>query len=135
MLTLLLQIAGASLLAISLLHFALPKRFAWSEELARLSLLNRQIFYVHTFFIAFIVAQMGVLFLFFPAALLEPSPLARLLAAGLWLFWFARAVIQFFVYSPALWRGKPFETFVHIAVSAFWLYLVGVLTWVLITIS
>jgi len=135
MLTLLLQFAGAALLALSLLHLVMPKRFAWSEELTRLSLLNRQIFYVHTFFIAFIVAQMGILFLFFPEALLEPSPLARLVTSGLCLFWLARAFIQFFVYSPALWRGKPFETFVHIAFSAFWLYLVGVLTWVLITIS
>ncbi len=135
MLTTLLQIAGAGLLALSLLHLVMPKRFAWREELARLSLLNRQIFYVHTFFIAFIVAQMGVLFLFFPAALLEPSPLARLVTSGLCLFWLARAFTQFFVYSPALWRGKPFETFVHIAFSAFWLYLVGVLLWVLITIS
>ena len=126
-----LQFAGALLLALSLLHVAMPKRFAWTEELARLSLLNRQIFWVHTFFIALVVAQMGALLLFFPEMLLDRTPLARVITIGLLVFWLARAFTQFFVYSPALWRGKPFETFMHIAFSAFWLYLVGALSWVL----
>ncbi len=129
-----LQFAGAVLIGLSLLHVAMPKRFAWSEELARLSLLNRQIFWVHTFFVALTVALMGVLLLFYPATVYERTPLARLVTTGLLIFWLARVFVQFFVYSPALWRGKPFETFVHIAFSLFWLYLVGVLACVLILI-
>ena len=131
MLILALRIGGTVLLGLSLLHAAMPKRFAWSEELARLSLLNRQIFWVHPFFIPLAVALMGVLLLFFPETLVDRTPLARLVTIGLLLFWLARAITQFFVYSPTLWRGKPFETFVHIAFSTFWLYLVGVLSWVL----
>jgi len=125
-----LQFAGAVLLGLSLLHVAMPKRFAWSEELARLSVLNRQIFWVHTFFVVLIVA----LLLFYPETLHERTSLARLVTTGLVIFWLARAFVQFFVYSPKLWRGKPFETFVHIAFSLFWLYLVGVLACVLILI-
>ena len=131
MMILALQFAGAVLLGLCLLHAAMPKRFSWAEELTRLSLLNRQIFWVHTFFIALMVGQMGVLFLFFPEMLLDRTPLARLVTIGLIVFWLARAFTQFFVYSPSLWRGKRFETFVHFAFGAFWLYLVGVLTWVL----
>ena len=36
-----------------------PRQFRWREELARLSLLNRQIFLVHTFFIVLVVTMMG----------------------------------------------------------------------------
>ncbi|MCX6607271.1 MAG: hypothetical protein NTV52_27315 [Acidobacteria bacterium] len=123
MLILALPIGGAVLLGLSLLHAAMPKRFAWSEELARLRLLNRQIFWVHTFFIALAVALMRML-LFFPQTLLDRTPLARLVTIGLLLFWLARAVTQFFVYSRTLWRGKPFETLViaRAALAAVWLY-------------
>ena len=30
---------------------------------------------------------------------------------------------KFFVYSPKLWLGKPFETIVHLIFSLFWIYL------------
>jgi hypothetical protein len=30
---------------------------------------------------------------------------------------------QFFGYSSQLWRGKPFETFAHIAFTLFWAWL------------
>ena len=43
--------AGLIFLGFGALHFFFPKRFLWREELSRLSLLNRQIFWVHCGFI------------------------------------------------------------------------------------
>ena len=56
-----LRIAGALLLGLAAFHFVLPRELNWDEELARLSLLNRQIFLVHTFFLALILTMMGIL--------------------------------------------------------------------------
>lgn len=41
------------------------------------------------------------------------------------MFWALRLFTQFFVYSPKLWRGKRFETVVHIAFSMLWTYATG----------
>jgi hypothetical protein len=120
-----LQVTGVGLLALSLLHLAFPKRFDWPQELARLSLLNRQIFLVHTLFIMVVVALMGIVMTWAPETLLERSKLGVWVAAGFTLFWGLRLVIQWFGYSRRLWWGKPLETAVHCLFTLAW----GWLTW------
>jgi hypothetical protein len=126
-----LRLAGAALLLLCLLHVFFPRRFRWKEELQALSLLNRQIFYVHTFFVGLILVMMGVPLVFEPRILLERTRLGAWVAAGFTVFWGLRLLIQWFGYSAALWRGKGFETMVHFAFTAFWAYLtgLGVLLW------
>jgi hypothetical protein len=104
------------------LHAAFARYFNWRHEFAAISLLNRQMMYVHTFFIAFTVLLMGLLGLT-SAAELTHTALGRKLALGLGCFWLARLLIQFFGYSTQLWRGKRFETLIHVAFSALWVYL------------
>jgi len=116
-----IKIAGALMVALALLHAVFPRRFRWKEELAPLSLLSRQIMYVHTFFIALTVLLMGALCIT-SAEELENTELGKRIAAGLALFWTVRLLIQFFGYSSALWKGKTFETTAHIFVSILWLY-------------
>jgi hypothetical protein len=123
--SLMIQIAGGLMIFLALLHIDFPRRFAWKEELARISLLNKQVMEVHTFFIAFIVLLMGVLSLT-SANLLATDVLGSRICWGLFAFWFARLVIQFAWYSPKLWRGKPFETSIHILFSLLWIFLSGV---------
>lgn len=117
-----LKIIGALLLVLSLLHLGFPHRFHWREELATLSLLNRQIMQVHTFFIGFTLFLMGLLCLFCAPDLVATA-LGKTICRGLGIFWSVRLLFQFFVYSPRLWRGKIFETGVHILFSLLWLYL------------
>lgn len=133
MLPLLLKFAGLLLIGLSLLHAFLGKRFNWDEELARLSLLNRQIFRVHCFFIALTVALMGVLALLYTEELVRPSPLGKVVAGGLALFWGTRLFFQWFVYDPALWKGHGFNTLMHVAFSALWIFLTGVFGWTFAT--
>ena len=119
----LLRISGVGLLGLFLLNFALPRKFNWREEMAHLSLINRRIFQVHAVFIAMILLMMGLLLVILPGALLKPDALARAVLIGLVAFWGARLVFQLFFYDSALWRGKRFETAVHVTFSTFWLIL------------
>jgi len=80
--------------------------------------------YVHTFFIAVIVLLSGLLCIFCAEDILSTA-LGRYLSFGLFIFWGLRLVFQFFVYSPLLWRGKRFETIVHVLFSVLWFYLAG----------
>lgn len=116
-----LKITGVIMVALAFLHLAFPGRFKWKDELNGLSLINRQLMYVHTFFIAFIVLLMGV-FCLYSAREIVHTPLGRQLAFGLAIFWAVRLVFQFFVYSADLWRGKRFETWVHVLFSLLWSY-------------
>ena len=117
-----LKIIGTLLILLSLLHFIFPRYFNWKQELASLSLANRQIMYVHTFFIAFVVFLMGVLCLTSSTDLLY-TQLGKRLSLSFGIFWTIRLYIQFFGYSSKLWRGKLFETTAHILFSALWIYL------------
>jgi hypothetical protein len=117
-----LKIVGASLLLLGGLHGLFPWRFHWRQELGRLSLLNRQIFIVHCLFIVLTLWMMGILALAFTDRLLDPTPLATPILAGLALFWLLRLVVQWAVYDHALWRGDRFNTLVHLAFTALWSY-------------
>jgi len=125
-----LRIIGVSMIALALVHIDFPRRFGWKTELAPLSLISRQLMQVHTFFIALVVLMVGVLCAFSAQELASPTPLAKTIAGGLAIFWAIRWVCQFFVYSPALWRGKPFETTMHVFFGLTWTYYVGVFAWV-----
>jgi len=105
------------------LNFFVPKRFNWAEELPRLSLLNRRIMQVHAIFIALILLMMGLLMVTMPHRLIAPDPLARAVVGGLLVFWAVRLWMQWFLYDAELWRGKPFETFMHFAFSGLWILL------------
>ena len=116
-----LKIIGVLFIGLSLIHLIFPKYFNWEEELSRLSLINKQMMVVHTFFIAFVVFLMGLLGLCFNEELVQ-TKLGKFICLGLGVFWSVRLLTQFFVYSSELWKGKTFETVVHVVFSCFWLY-------------
>lgn len=116
-----LKIVGSSCILLALVHLIFPSYFNWKQDLKDISLLNRQLMYVHTFFIATIVFLIGLLCVTSAEALVE-TQLGNRLALGLFIFWGLRLLFQFFVYSPTLWQGKTLETGVHILFSILWLY-------------
>lgn len=123
-----IKITGVILMVLALLHLIFPRYFNWEKELPALSLINRQMMVVHTFFIALIVFLMGLLCLSSADELIETS-LGKKIALGLGVFWSTRLFIQFFGYSADLWKGKAFETVVHILFSLLWAY-VSIVFWV-----
>jgi hypothetical protein len=115
------KIIGVLLIVLALVHLSFPAYFNWTTELTKLSLINRQMMQVHTFFIALTVLLMGLLCLSASRELTTTS-LGRKLSFGLGVFWLIRLLFQFFVYSPLLWKGKQCETVIHIFFSLTWMY-------------
>ena len=120
-----LKVIGILLMLLAVLHIGFPKYFNWKKELNNLSLINKQMMQIHTFFVAFFVFLVGVL-CFFSATEIITTPLGKKIAFGLGIFWVVRLVFQFFVYSSKLWKGKLFETIMHILFTFFWMYLTSV---------
>lgn len=116
------KIIGCIFVLLSFIHVAFPKHFNWDKELTALSLVNRQMMYVHTFFIAFTVLLMGLLCLTSSHELTQTG-LGKKVSLGLGIFWMFRLLIQFFGYSSELWKGKVFETVIHVIFSLLWIYL------------
>lgn len=116
-----IKISGVLFIALSLFHIFFPKRFGWKQELSVITLFTRQILYVHTFFIAFMLLLMGLLCVT-SAQELSQTILGERICLGLGVFWLTRLFFQMFVYSKKLWFGKKFETFIHIIFSFLWLY-------------
>ncbi len=117
-----LKIIGFLLIALALSHIIFPKYFNWKSELSSLSIMNRQLVYVHSFFIALMVLLMGILCVSSANDLISTN-FGKKISLGLAIFWTARFLIQLFGYSQKLWRGKKFETIVHIVFCFFWFYL------------
>ena len=116
-----LKIIGVLLMVLALLHVNFPRYFKWKVELSLVSHINRQMMYVHAFFIAFGVFLMGLL-CFTSATELATTTFGRRISLGLGIFWLTRLLIQFFGYSSLLWKGKTFETTVHVLFSVLWTY-------------
>ncbi len=116
-----LFITGYLLIFLAVIHSIFPKRFNWEEELSTVSLINRQMMYVHTLFIALVVLLIGLLCVTSSKDLIE-TVLGRRICIGFTIFWITRLIIQFFGYSSELWKGKTFETSVHIIFIFLWTY-------------
>jgi hypothetical protein len=116
-----IKIIGGLFILLAFLHVFFPKYFNWKQELGSLSLINRQMMYVHMFFIGFGVFLLGLLCLTSSEALLDTA-FGKRISLGLGIFWAARLYVQLFVYSPTLWKGRAFETMVHILLCLFWAY-------------
>ncbi len=116
-----LKLIGITMIVLGMVHAVFPRYFDWRNALSSLNLINRQLMYVHTFFIALVVVMMGALCLSSANDLIETG-LGNKISFGLFVFWFARLLIQFFGYSSTLWRGKRFETIVHVIFSILWTY-------------
>jgi hypothetical protein len=121
-----LRLVGFVMAALVAVNLAVPFRYRWREEAARMSLLNRQIFVAHAVFIVLTLALISALLLTSADALVEPTPLSRAVLAGLTIFWGLRMLMQWFFYSPAIWRGDRFHTAMHWVFSATWVYVTGV---------
>lgn len=117
-----IKIIGVLLILLSLVHFGFPRYFNWKEDLMKLSLINRQMMIVHTFFVALTVFLIG-LFCLTSSQDLIFTDLGKKVSLAFGVFWAIRLFIQFFGYSSVLWKGKKFETVMHVLFSILWTYL------------
>lgn len=115
-----LKIIGFCLIALGLVHAIFPRQFNWKQELSSLSIVNREMMYVHTFFIAFTLFLVGLL-CWTSATDLVGTTFGKRVSLGLGIFFFK-------TYRPVFWllikdlEGKALETTVHVLFSIFWTY-------------
>ncbi|MBS1560778.1 MAG: hypothetical protein JSS89_04170 [Bacteroidetes bacterium] len=116
-----LSIIGVMFVVLAVAHVGFPRYFRWSTELPRLSVINREMMVIHFVFIAIILLLMGLLCLTSASDLVH-TELGRRVSLGMGIFWLVRLAVQFFGYSSTLWRGKMFETSIHIVFALSWAY-------------
>jgi hypothetical protein len=126
-----LKLIGILLMILAFMHAIFPKYFNWKQELNSLSIINRQLMYVHSFFIALVILLMGILCFTSAPELIETS-LGKKVSLGLGIFWTTRLFIQFFGFSAKIWKGKTFETTIHILFSILWAYLSVIFTFIFV---
>ena len=117
-----LKIIGFILIALSLIHLTFPKKFNWKEEFKSVSLINKEMMYIHTFFIGLIILLNGLLCILCASDLINTN-LGKKISLGLFIFWCFRLLFQFIGYSSRLWKGKSFETIIHVLFTILWFYL------------
>ena len=126
-----LTITGVLLVSLGVLHVALPVLLRWNRELAAASMINREVSYVHCFFIGLACALWGLLPLTAGWLLLTPSPVTRLVLTGAVIFWACRLVIQLAVFNHHA-RESATWCALSIAGTALWFYLTAIWTWALL---
>lgn len=121
-----LRFSGLLLILLGVAHAGFGRRLNWKLDLAKLTLVNRQIFLVHCFYIALLLVMMGCLSLFLANSLLQPQPLPRAFLGGMTLIWSSRLFIQWRVFDQSLWRDDRFNRRIHYLFSLIWTYLMVV---------
>jgi SAM-dependent methyltransferase len=113
------------------LHF--HSRDTWLRCFARARLaihsefsITPQIVTAHNVFLILTLALLAMLLIVSGDTLLEPTRLGRAVLIGLTLVWGLRMLMQWWFYSPTLWRGHRLNTRVHYLFSAVWVYVTAV---------
>ena len=114
-----IQVAGAVQLAIGLANLPLAIRLQYRKNLAGVSEMVRQIFYVHATYIVLVVLGFAALSLLFPTDLASGRPLGRFLSTFLAIFWLLRVPIQLFYYPAEIRRQNRLADVVFIVAFAF----------------
>jgi hypothetical protein len=120
-----LAATGAVLVVLGVVHLVLPRALGWRGQLAALSGLNREVTYVHCYFIGLSCVLWGLLPLVSGPALLTPDPVTRAVLVGAVLFWGSRLVVQVGVFNRHA-RESASWCALSIAGTALWLYITGV---------
>ena len=125
-----LRVAAAGQWCVAGLNLFLPRLMRWREDLERLPLLAREVFYVHAWFISLTLTIFGMLTWRFAGEMAKGTDEAMAwITAGIAVFWGVRTVIQIGYYSPSHWRGKTGRTIVHVLL----LVIYGGLSWLYAT--
>ncbi len=109
-----LRIVAAAQLALAALSLCLPRILKWKPDIDRMSPLVRDVFEIHSWFIALTLVIWAVLTWKFAAEMAHsPTLMSRWLCSAIGIFWGVRCVLQWTHYDSAHWRGNPSRTVIH----------------------
>lgn len=115
----LLAIAGVVHILIAAANFPAAKVLDYRGQLARVSPMVREIFYVQIFYIELILVVQALLCWLFAEDLLGGSPLGRFWSGFLAIFWGLRLIIQFAFYDRAARREHPVVDRIMLAMQVY----------------
>src|SRR5688572_28425816 len=124
--TLLLILAGLGQLALAVGSLALPRILRWGDDTLKLRPLTRQVFWTYAAYVWVTNVCFGVLSTFAPGWLLDGSPLARVLAGYITVYWGARVVVQFFYFDRSAAPPGTFYKLAELALVALFIFLTAV---------
>jgi hypothetical protein len=127
-----LTVVGLLLVGLGAVHVVLPRALRWPSELVDASPLNREVSYVHCYFIGLACLLWGLLPLTAGPLLLEPNPITRLVLIGAVAFWASRFVIQLAVFNRHARESTQWRA-LSIAGTGLWLYLTVIWSCALLT--
>ncbi len=111
----LLKVCAGAQIAVAVLNLFLVRILRWRADLDRMSLLPRQVFMVHLWFISMTLFIFGALtWRFVDDFAAGTNAVTVWLAAAIALFWGVRTVLQITYYSRKHWLGQLPKTFAHI---------------------
>lgn len=93
----LILLAGAGQLGVLIASALVPLRLNWKEELAGLSRLHRQMYWVYGGYVVMAIVAFGVISLVNSAEIAEGGLLARSFCGYVAFFWGVRLLLQFFL--------------------------------------
>jgi hypothetical protein len=109
-----LILAATGQFCVAVLNLSLVRIMGWKEDLARVSLLVRQVFHIHVMFISLTLVIFAAVTLAFANEMSMGAGLIyRWVACSIGTFWAVRTVLQVTYYSSSHWRGIPSRTAVH----------------------
>ena len=113
-LELFLRIIAVAQMGLAVLSFFLPRILHWEADINRMSLLVREVFEIHAWFISLtLLIWGGLTWRFAPEMAKAPTELARWVCGAIAVFWGIRCVLQWLHYSAAHWKGIPSRTVIH----------------------
>jgi len=119
-----LRIIAVAQIVLAVLSLNLPRVLRWQPDIDRMSLLVREVFEIHSWFIALTLVIWGVLtWRFAPGFAVAPHEMARWLCAAIGIFWGIRCILQWTHYSSSHWRGNASRTWIH------WTLFLGYAAW------
>lgn len=104
--------------------FVAPKALNWTEELKRLSPLNRRIYIVIALAIMWVGLGSGAVVIIGAGEIASGSRLGAALCLFLSVFWGYRAGVQIFIYSK-IWMSGFFGWLIHHGLTALLVFMSG----------
>jgi hypothetical protein len=109
-----LRLVAVAQLALAIVNLFLVRILKWKPDLERMPLLIREVFLVHSVFIAITLSIFGVLTWRFAHDIAShANTTAVWLAVAIGIFWATRAIMQWTYYSRDHWVADRRRTVIH----------------------
>ncbi len=123
-----LEIAGVTMMILSVGHVYIARLLNWKEDLKKLTPINEQVFYAHTLFIAVGLLMLGLVITFAPSVLVVKSMLAMIADGCFALCWLSRLIFQFVCFTGKIHDNKKVDTSLRLLSTILWLYYTALFT-------